>query len=304
VSVEIRPVETCAEHEVALALNNEIRPDHAITIDDVLDYVAAVPQQHWLAWDGQAAVGTASAAERSGRGVPLMRDIVRPERRREGIGTALFRAVSAWARERGASDVEAWVDDVEQEGLAFAHALGFAEVSRELKVALDLVGYEPPPVDPPAGIEIVTWAERPELAPGIYDVACEAFPDVPGERDTVMEPFEDWLAHEMRGAGDRAEATFLAVAGDEVVGYAKFSFTRARPREASHDMTGVKRAWRGRGIAGALKRAQIAWAKDAGYERLVTQNELRNEPIRRLNERLGYRPLPGRVFVRGPIAPA
>jgi len=69
-------------------------------------------------------------------------------------------------------------------------------------------------------------------------------------------------------------------------------------------MTGVKRAWRNRGIAGALKRAQIAWAKAEGYERMETANELRNEPIRKLNARLGYREAPGRVVVRGPVAPS
>ena len=67
-------------------------------------------------------------------------------------------------------------------------------------------------------------------------------------------------------------------------------------------MTGVKRAWRRRGIAAALKRAQIAWARERGYELLATQNEMRNEPMRKLNERLGYRPAPGRVVMRGPLA--
>ena len=66
-------------------------------------------------------------------------------------------------------------------------------------------------------------------------------------------------------------------------------------------MTGVKRAWRGRGIAGALKRAEIAWAIENGYTRLETHNEERNEPIRRLNERHGYRIAPGHIVVRGPI---
>ena len=65
----------------------------------------------------------------------------------------------------------------------------------------------------------------------------------------------------------------------------------------------MKRAWRGRGIAGALKRAQIAWAIEAGLERLEAGNEVRNEPIRRLNQRLGYRPAPGRILLRGPLAP-
>jgi GNAT superfamily N-acetyltransferase len=167
---------------------------------------------------------------------------------------------------------------------------------------LELDTLEPEPVAPPEGIEVITWAERPELARGIYEVACEADPDVPGDRDARMEPFEDWLAHEMQGSGDRPDATFLALAGDEVVGYAKFSLTAAQPDTAHHDMTGVKRAWRRRGIAGALKRAQIAWAKRHGYRRLMTQNERRNEAIRRLNQRLGYREAPGRIVMRGPLA--
>jgi RimJ/RimL family protein N-acetyltransferase len=50
-----------------------------------------------------------------------------------------------------------------------------------------------------------------------------------------------------------------------------------------------------------LKAAEIAWAKESGYERLETQNEERNEPIRRLNERFGYVVTPGTVTVRGPI---
>jgi GNAT superfamily N-acetyltransferase len=73
------------------------------------------------------------------------------------------------------------------------------------------------------------------------------------------------------------------------VGYAKFSLTEARPKVADHDMTAVRRAWRGRGIARALKCAQIAWAKRSGFERLETSNEARNHPIRRLNDQLGYR---------------
>jgi hypothetical protein len=53
-----------------------------------------------------------------------------------------------------------------------------------------------------------------------------------------------------------------------------------------------------------LKATQIAWAKQQGYERLETANELRNAPIRKLNAAFGYQPIPGRAFVRGPIATA
>jgi hypothetical protein len=34
------------------------------------------------------------------------------------------------------------------------------------------------------------------VARGLYDVACEALPDIPGAEDDAVEPFADWLAHE------------------------------------------------------------------------------------------------------------
>jgi GNAT superfamily N-acetyltransferase len=171
-------------------------------------------------------------------------------------------------------------------------------------VQLDLAAYEPRNVEPPEGVEIITWAQRPELAGGLYEVAAEAWPDIPGDEDHQIEPFEQWLSMHMQGEGDRPEGTFVAVASGEVVGYAKFSFWPAKPDTLFHDLTGVKRAWRGRGIARALKHAQLAWAKEEGYGALRTANEQRNEPIRRLNEQLGYKPIPGRVKLEGPLAPS
>ena len=134
----------------------------------------------------------------------------------------------------------------------------------------------------------------------MYEVSLEAFPDIPGFEDDELESYEDWLAHDMQGSGDTPEATFVAVAGDDVVGYAKFALTAAQPTVAFHDISGVKRAWRGRGVARALKTAQIRWAIANGFTELRTRNEEQNEPIRHLNASLGYRPGIGRVYLVGP----
>lgn len=154
----------------------------------------------------------------------------------------------------------------------------------------------PPAVDPHNGIEVVP--HEPRFVQGVHEIASECFPDVPGDEDYVPLAFEVWVA------GWRPEQTFLALADGEPVGYARLRRSAARPGIGEHHMTAVRRAWRGRGVAGALKRAQIAWAKETGLERLETTNELRNEPIRRLNLRLGYRQAPGWVWLRGPLAPA
>jgi GNAT superfamily N-acetyltransferase len=280
-------------------------PERAITTADLRGHIEPFPHLHLLAVaDGEDAGSGLVVVE------PVFRETngahatitVAPARRREGIGTALFAAMVAWAEAQGLAEFRSILKEGDDASLAWARRRGFEEFSRELRLELDLTTFDPPPVEPPPGIEIVTWAERPDASRGLYDVYVEASPDIPGGEDDAVESCEDWLAHHMRGPGDRPEATFVAFAGEEVVGYSKFSLTDAQPTVAFHDLTGVKRAWRGRGIAGALKRTQMRWAKEHGYERLSTNNEERNEPIRRLNERYGYRPAPGRIFVRGPVA--
>jgi mycothiol synthase len=302
--LEVRPCRDENDEELTLAVYNDVWPLDAITMDEVRSFKQAMLDYgDYLAVLDGVPVGSCAIARNPARpNVAFLILTVLPENRRRGVGTRLFEAASGWCRERGLAEADAPAPEDDPESIAWGERRGFREVGRDGRMLLELNGYDPAPIDPPAGIEIATWAERPGVERGMYEVACEAYPDVPGDRDELMEPFEDWLAHDMTGSGDRPEATFVALAGEEVVGYAKFSLTAARPTTASHDMTAVKRAWRGRGIAGALKRAQIAWAKENGYERLATQNELRNEPIRRLNARLGYRPAPGRVMLRGPIS--
>ena len=188
--------------------------------------------------------------------------------------------VAGWVQERGCVALETAVAEDDAESLAWVDRRGFREVGRNSKIVLDLTAIDAPEIDPPEGVEIVTWAERPELAPGLYEVACEAYPDVPGDEGTPMDPFEEWLSKDMQGDSDRPEATFIALVDGEVAGYAKLSLSKSDTKVAYHDMTGVRRAFRGRGIAAALKRTEIAWAKQAGYEKLQTANEVRNEPIR------------------------
>jgi mycothiol synthase len=66
-------------------------------------------------------------------------------------------------------------------------------------------------------------------------------------------------------------------------------------------MTATRRDWRGRGVAGALKRAAVLWARERGLRRLRTENEERNAPMLAINRRMGYRPTPAWLSMRGPV---
>jgi GNAT superfamily N-acetyltransferase len=279
--------------------------DEADTVEGYLDWKRQARETVWLlATDAQRDVGTAIGVGgwHSPEGVGRGEIRVVSEERGRGVGSTLLAELFLWARGLGYGELMGPVKEVDRESLAWTERRGFVEVGRNSTLALDLRAIEAPTVTAPEGFEIVTWAERPGVEEAMYEVARETYPDVPGEEDAEVAPFEEWLSMDMQGAGDRPEATFLALADGEVVAYAKLALSLARPTVAMHDMTGVRRAWRGRGIAGALKAAEIAWAKEQGYERLETQNEERNEPIRRLNERYGYVVEPGSVTVRGPLS--
>ena len=281
--------------------------DETDTVEGYLDWKRQARETTWLlACEEGRDVGTAIGVGgwHSPDGVARGEVRVVTDARGTGIGSTLLRELSAWAGGLGYVELMGPVKEVDGASLAWAARRGFVEVGRNSVLVLDLTAIEAPAVEPPDGIEIVSWAEQPGAEEAMYAVACEAYPDVPGEDDAEVPAFEEWLSMDMQGAGDRPEATFLALADGEVVAYAKLSLSLARPTVAMHDMTGVLRAWRGRGIARALKAAEIAWAKEAGYERLETQNEERNEPIRRLNERYGYVVTPGTITVRGPVATA
>ena len=279
--------------------------NEADTVEGYLDWKRQARETIWLlASEGKQDVGAAIGIGgwHSPAGVARGEVTVVRESRGAGVGSALLEALSAWARDLDYLDLMGPVKETDDVSLAWTARRGFLEIGRNSALALDLTRTAKPSVDPPEGIEIVSWAERPGVEAGMYAVAREAYPDVPGEEDAEVASFEEWLAMDMQGAGDRPEATFVALSDGEVVAYAKLSHSRARPTVAMHDMTGVRREWRGRGIARALKAAEIAWALENGYERLETQNEERNEPIRRLNERYGYVVEPGSVTVRGPVA--
>lgn len=215
------------------------------------------------------------------------------EHRRLGIGTALLRRTSAHFEARGAAKLYAVTRAPEV--IAFLERHGFGEVGRMQEVELRPAASD---LRAPSlrGIEIVPVSD--ELVAGMHAVAFEADADIPSAEPVATGTLERWRERHLGPLALR-EQSFAAVAGGEVVGYAILG--RAVPGVAEHWMTGVARDWRGRGIAKALKQAQIAAAREAGIEVLRTQNDLGNAPMRRINEQLGYRATVEWLHLSGPL---
>ncbi len=224
--------------------------------------------------------------------------------RRQGVGEALLRAISDAAAAAGKTELHVRCVDDGSDAMAFFEHRGFVELERSRIVRLELAGSRPPAVDLPPGIDLTTLADRPELVPGVHAVALETFADIPGgEEPMAAGDLAEFRARDVDRPTIPADGFFVAVdrAADRVVGYASVIVAPSAPTLAYHDMTAVLRAYRGRGIARQLKHATIAWAIRNGLERMETGNDLDNAPMRAVNARLGYRPRPDEVILRGPL---
>lgn len=222
-----------------------------------------------------------------------------PARRGGGIGSALFSEISARARELGRTEIQGEVQESDDESRAFFDRRGFVPVGGEKAVVLELEGIEPPGPEPPEGVRIVTRAEMPDRLDDMYALATQAGEDIPGSAGD--QSYERWRAMDIDRPNCLPELCFLALAGDEVIGYA---FLLDSGERAFHGLTVTRRDWRRKGVATALKQTEIAAAKQAGFKRLLTESEERNDPMRQLNEKLGFVPAPewSTVVMRGPLA--
>jgi GNAT superfamily N-acetyltransferase len=125
---------------------------------------------------------------------------------------------------------------------------------------------------PPPGVGI-RLADEADLE-GIYAAAIEATPDMAMDAAISAAPYERWLVQ-------HARSTFHVA--------------------LEHELTGVLRSRRRRGIARALKQTQIAWAGAEGYRRLITGTQAGNAAMRTLNLQLGYRERLASIAVKGSL---
>ena len=131
-----------------------------------------------------------------------------------------------------------------------------------------------PDPDPPA-FPLVTFAERPEdLAPALFQIALESYGDQPGRSEQHIESFESWRSWGLDP--HPPDAYFIALEDERVLGY---GFLADNDGVWWNGFMAIARTDRGRGVAGAIKRGQIAWAKDQGIPTLRTANETRLEGL-------------------------
>ena len=296
VTPSLRVVVSGADLDAWARLKNIIVPNEPVTAEQIRASDEEGRVLLLAELDGDlAGCGIAARSHFAGRGFVAPR--VLPEFRRRGVGTALLLALADHVRSLDREELISFVYADEPDSVAFAERFRQEVVDYQLE-QIRLIGAEEH-VAPPPGIEIVTLADRrEELLRAAWPVALEGYADMPLPGDISFE-LDEWL----RDEATRPEGSFVALEDGEVVGYAGLLEHANGSAVAEHGLTTVRRNCRRRGIARALKRAQLEWAARNGLVELVTWTQKGNEPMQAINRSLGYVDHARVLTYTGPLPP-
>ncbi|MBM3673861.1 MAG: GNAT family N-acetyltransferase [Actinobacteria bacterium] len=267
-----------------------------------------------LAWsDGELPVawGTALVLSGSRHHRIVLEGGVHPAWRGRGIGRSLL----AWQVSRGTElavalrpPLTTWLEgsagEREAERAALFGRAGFSPERHYFEMRRDLAEPIPEPMVP-SGLRLVAYST--ELDEAVRRAHNEALADHWAATTTDA---AEWSAFVTGHRGFRADRSFVVLDGREVVGYAigaehpddwpALGFT-----EGWTEQLGVRRPWRGRGVARALLDASLGAFARAGRDHAALDVDAENPTgAVALYERAGYRrarchvawarPLPGR----------
>jgi GNAT superfamily N-acetyltransferase len=222
--------------------------------------------------------------------------VVRPDVRNRGIGTRLLEAITEIGRSMGATSQVAAVRDGRPDSIAFAQRRGFVLDRHVAKSTLDPASVDVgrSAVPPPVGITITTLVALGDTDANrrrVWEISERTAADIPCDRRRPRS-YEQFTDQMFNTPWFRPAGQFIALDGDVWAGVAAVGYTKSR-NLLYQNMTGVDRAYRGRGIASALKWATIAYAIETGAAVLETHNDSSNVPMLAINRAFGYRSEPG-----------
>jgi len=278
--ITIRPAETDDDLEAWIRIRRIVLPDEPASTVEWLRSEARPDRLLVLAQIGDDVVGHGLASD-SMQADGFVAPRVLPAYRGHGVGGALLRVLLDHQVSLGHRSVVAHV--VDDASVAFATNRGFVEIDRQVEQVRSIEPDEPvPPAYP--GVEFISVADDPDLLVRAYPLARQGHADFALAVGAVDVPLAEWL----RDEATLPAGSIVALADGSIVGYAGLMSWNDDDTRAENGLTVVDRGWRGRGLATALKRRQLAWASANGIREIVTWTQDGNDAMRRVNTGLGY----------------
>ena len=153
---------------------------------------------------------------------------------------------------------------------------------------LDLAGAELEEPRVPEGFRVAPLGQVRDRFEDLFAICAAGEIDMPGDEPETALTMADWKLDDFGVPDLSDDGSFIALEGERAVSLA-FLTLDPRRRLAYNQMTATLPELKRRGLALAVKVAAARWASEAGFERILTENDATNMGMLAINERLGYR---------------
>ena len=289
-SMTIRPLELERDADDLVRLVLDVAPTAVVNRQEIVHRLSTFPERAqariWVAEVGGEVVGRVDVCRnffsKDSRSC-FVGVAVRSDHRRQGLATRLFALAEAHAAQLGAEGLLGTFYE-NPAGVAFASTRSFRQMRAETESILD-----PRTVTelPPADVDLRPVSEVDP--PLVHAVDVEATLDVPQTETVDHIPYDEWRQYVLENPLFAPEGSFVAMV-DDVAAAVSLLVADPESGRAMNMFTGTLRAYRGRGLALAVKLATTHWAAANGITRIVTDNDETNAAMLAINRRLGYEP--------------
>lgn len=294
-----------ADYAAIVAIDNAVYPEYPNTVEEWrYDDETRDAKIKWARWvaeiDGQA-VGFGGYDQAEDLYHPQrfwLSAAVLPTSQGRGVGRALYEQIVAALAPHQPIALRAHARADMARTLRFLQDRGYVEDLRDWESRLDLAGFDPTPYAGheaqvlAGGITLVTlrelMARDPDYRQKLYELSEELMQDVPSSEPrtpVTRELFDRWLFENPNLLPD---GYIVACDGDHYAGLSALFASQADASELYTGLTAVRRPYRRRGIALALKLRAIAYARAQGITTIKTWNESNNRAMLSINEQLGF----------------
>jgi ribosomal protein S18 acetylase RimI-like enzyme len=222
---------------------------------------------------------------------------VSPEWQRRGIGGTLYNQIMKELVGLGAETVWPLVLSTSSSAIEFLQKRGFVQKRKMIESRLDLEKFDPAPFSAALdrlkaeGLAISSFSsamhEDPSSARKLKDLDDSGSADVPSVLVESPMDFHDYEIIILNSPIMVWDGSFVAKERGDFVGASSLLESGASAM-LDQGFTVVNPAWRGRGIAQAVKVHVAMYAKNKGFRYIRTHNDSENAPMLAVNKKLGF----------------
>lgn len=229
--------------------------------------------------------------------------LILPEYRQRGLGTVLYNQVVEALQPLHPIALIADTYENCPVNIRFLEKQGFEIFIRDRELRLDVATFEFTPFGDYSeklrthGVEIksvLDLADDSERNRKLYDLDRQMSIDAPQTEHAPERSLDAYIEFAITGQNAFPEGFFVAVQGENYIGFTQVMLSSENTLYQL--LTGVRREYRRRGIAMALKLRSIEHAQTKAIKTIITNNDPQNRDMLALNERLGYVRQPDQLF--------